>query len=142
MLANVLWAQEYANRYGSKGITAVAVHPGAVATRAQRHLVGEGCLAFLAKCCLKGMIRMIPVWPGSQTTLHAVLSDNVAQHNGKYFAQAFSPSLPFGQPVYEKSEQDSGGWPMSEQPSAVARDPANSARLWELSTQAVQRFLP
>uniref|UniRef100_A0A7S0ACP9 Protochlorophyllide reductase n=1 Tax=Pyrodinium bahamense TaxID=73915 RepID=A0A7S0ACP9_9DINO len=140
MLANVMWAREYANHYAQNGITAVSVHPGCVATNAQRHRVGQGCWSECVKLALKYAIRMIDVWPGSQTTLHAILADSVVTHNGDHYAQAFSPSLPFGQPVYETREQDSGGWPM-EEPSSFARDPANLKRLWDLSQSAVKAFL-
>lgn len=140
MLANVMWATEYAERFGQQGITAVSVHPGCVSTGAQRHMLGEGCYASCFKCFLKWGIRMIDVWPGSQSTLYALLSDDVPNHNGGHFAQAYSPVLPFGEPVYETKDQDSGGWPMAE-PLPFARDPVNRARLWKLSEDAVRFFL-
>ncbi|CAE7386871.1 SGSM3, partial [Symbiodinium pilosum] len=120
MLANVMWATTFAEREGKHGITAVSVHPGCVSTGAQRHMIGDGCFAGCFKCLLKFGIRMIDVWPGSQSTLYALLSDDVPNHNGAHFAQAFSPVLPFGEPVYETKDQDAGGWPMA-QPSPFAR---------------------
>ena len=139
-LANVMWAREFANRHGQHGVRAVSVHPGAVDTNAQRHMVPQGCTGALVKRLLKYGIRMIDVWLGSQTTLHAIRSPSVVAHNGEHYAQAFSSELPFGQPVYETKEQDAGGWPM-EEPSSFARDSENLKRLWDLSEKAVQEFI-
>eukprot|EP00928_Gymnodinium_smaydae_P027406 TRINITY_DN21207_c0_g1_i1.p1 TRINITY_DN21207_c0_g1~~TRINITY_DN21207_c0_g1_i1.p1 ORF type:complete len:343 (+),score=41.42 TRINITY_DN21207_c0_g1_i1:41-1069(+) len=140
MLANVMWAREYADRYGKQGVTAVSIHPGCVDTNAQRHMVGEGCWGRVVKRMLKYGIRMIDTWPGSQTTLHAVLADSVSEHSGEHYAQSFSPHLPFKQPVYERLEQDAGGWPM-EEPSNFARNPENLKRLWSLSEDAVKEYV-
>jgi len=69
-LANVYFTQELQRRFGSQGLRAYALHPGAVATNLMRHMGILGVIAGPFK-----MLTFKTPLEGAQTTLFCALSD-------------------------------------------------------------------
>lgn len=120
-LANLLHARELAKRLEGTGVTAASVHPGFVRTNLMQHTMGSTMIA-LAGPALSMMGRIEP-WPGAQTSLQAILADDLT--NGGYYAQTNSPQ-----------GAHKGGWPCTS-PLAEASDDAVAARLWEVSEKII-----
>jgi hypothetical protein len=70
---------------------------------------------------------MIEPWEGAQTTLYALLSPEVAKHNGEFFSQTG---------MYREKAAGRGGWPLRS-PNPHANDAAAPARLTAMSRQLV-----
>jgi retinol dehydrogenase-13 len=113
-LANALHARELAKRWaGAGGVTAVSVDPGAVDTELQRHVaVGGAPVGDWLKLVFWPLLKT--PWQGAQTTLHALLADDVPAHAGEFFADA-APHA-----VYSSGFND-----------------ANAEKLWQESLAAV-----
>jgi NAD(P)-dependent dehydrogenase (short-subunit alcohol dehydrogenase family) len=125
-LANLLHAQELAHRLEGTGVTAVSVHPGWVRTNLVRHSAPvflQNTLAFALR--LAGMIEP---WEGAQTTLYALLSEEVPKHNGEFFSQTG---------MYRDKSKNRGGWPLVS-PNPAAHDRALAARLFDESEKLIR----
>lgn len=101
-LANLLHAKQLAKRLGGVGVTAASVHPGWVRT----NLVRQSMPVWVQDVLLKPVFRlagMIEPWEGAQTSLYALLSPDVMQHNGAFFSQLG---------IYREKSATKGGWPL------------------------------
>lgn len=110
-LANLLHAKSLARRLEGTGVVPVSVHPGWVRTDLARHSMP----LFLQNVVLRPFLRMagmIEPWEGAQTTLHALLADEVAEHPGAFYSQLG---------IYRDKAANRGGWPMSS-PNPKAHD--------------------
>ena len=125
-LANVLHAKELAERLEGTGVSAVSVHPGWVRTNLIRHTMPTFLQDYLLRPIL-GLMGMIGPWEGAQTSLHALLADDVPEHSGAYYSQ---------RGVYRDKAKNGGGWPM-ESPNPQAHDAQAASRLYEKSRELV-----
>jgi len=115
-LANLLFAREMAKQYPE--ITTVSVHPGFVKSNLMKVPAVVKPVLNLMMPVLMGMIQP---WEGVQTSLHAILEDNL--ENGAYYAQQNSP------------KGCVGGWP-TVSPNYQVTD-ENAAKLWLISENLV-----
>jgi len=110
-LANILFTNELARRLANTGVTANSLHPGFVFTNffANSGLLGQA---------MKWLGRVIAITPeaGARTTVYLATSPEVVGVTGQYFAKQ-KPATP----------------------TAAARDPEASARLWTLSESMTVR---
>jgi NAD(P)-dependent dehydrogenase (short-subunit alcohol dehydrogenase family) len=125
-LANLLHAKGLAKRLADRGVTAVSVHPGWVRTDLMRHSMPSFIQNYIARPFLK-MAGMIEPWEGAQTSLHALLADDVGQHAGAFYSQTGT---------YRDSSLNKGGWPLRS-PNPVAHDEAAVDRLFDRSRELV-----
>ena len=111
-LANVLFTRELARRGAVHGITANAIHPGAVTSNFWSH----GDATFQSRL---DQIRETTVTPdaAAQTIVHLVSSPGAAAISGKYF--------------FMGEERD---------PSAAALDSDSAARLWNVSETMLEKL--
>ena len=117
--ANVLFAIEANRRWSDEGITANAVHPGAIAaTNLSRHLDPD----YLEQLRTSGVFRYKTIEQGAATTVLVATSPQLEGIGGRYFEDCNEA------PVVEHPTQDTGSGVAS-----YAVDPANAERLWELS---------
>jgi NAD(P)-dependent dehydrogenase (short-subunit alcohol dehydrogenase family) len=122
--ANVLFAVEAAKRWASDGITANAVHPGAIAaTNLSRHMDPEA----LAGLRASGMFSYKTIEQGAATSVLVATSPLLKGIGGRYFedgneAVVLDPAAP---------ETSGSGV------AAYALDPAAAARLWQVSVDAL-----
>ena len=123
-LANVLHAKELARHLEGTGVTAVSLHPGWVRTNLVKHSMPVWVQDILMRPFM-GLMGMIEPWEGAQTTLHAVLDDEVPHHNGAYYSQ---------KGLYRDKSAAPGGWPLVS-PNPVAHDDAVSKRFWDISRE-------
>ena len=124
--ANVLFAVEAGRRWAADGITANAVHPGGIMdTNLSRHMPPEYLEA--AKASSQQVLKS--VGQGAATTIVVATSPDLATVTGAYFEDC------------QRSEvigPDDGDIPSHPRGVAwYALDPANAARLWDLSVRAV-----
>lgn len=109
-LANLLHAQHLAKQLKGKSVTAVSVHPGWVRTNLIRGTMPVWVQNTIMRPALK-MMGMIEPWEGAQTSLYALLADDVKKHSGAYYSQLG---------VYRDKSFNKGGWPMqSPNPNAT-----------------------
>lgn len=125
-LANLLHARQLAKRLADRGITAVSVHPGWVRTNLIRSTMPVWAQDIVLRPILR-LAGMIEPWEGAQSTLYALLSPEVAAHNGAYFSQLG---------MYRDKAANKGGWPLAS-PNPHAHDDATAARLDEVSRRLV-----
>jgi NAD(P)-dependent dehydrogenase (short-subunit alcohol dehydrogenase family) len=124
--ANVLFAVEATKRWASDGITANAVHPGAIAaTNLSRHMDPET----LAGLRTSGMFTYKSIEQGAATSVLAATSPLLESVGGRYFedcneAVVLDPGAP--------ATSGSGV-------AAYALDPEAAARLWQVSVDALTR---
>jgi NAD(P)-dependent dehydrogenase (short-subunit alcohol dehydrogenase family) len=119
--ANVLFAVEATHRWRDEGITANAVHPGAIATtNLSRYLDPD----YLEQLRASGTYRYKTVEQGAATSVLVATSPQLEGIGGRYFEDCNES------PTVEPSEATGSGV------AAYALDPANAARLWELSESA------
>ena len=113
-LANVMFTYELAKRVKDKGITANCLHPGFVATKFgnNNNLLWRGFIGF-AKA-----LMAISVEDGAKTSLHLACSDEVKEITGRFFAE---------------SKVKKG--------SSKAKNEEHNRKLWEISEDAVAKFL-
>lgn len=105
-LANILFANELAKRLGTSGQTANSVHPGVIHTNLGRHMnpIARGALALGAPLVLKSTAQ------GAATQCYVAVHPNVQGVTGKYFADCNQAT-----------------------PTALGRDEAMAAKLWDVS---------
>jgi NAD(P)-dependent dehydrogenase (short-subunit alcohol dehydrogenase family) len=119
--ANVLFAVEATRRWASDGITANAVHPGAIATtNLSRHIDPD----VLAGLVASGSYEYKTPEQGAATSVFVASSPQLEGIGGRYFVDCNEA------PVVDPSEPiDARGNGVA----AYALDPANAKRLWEVS---------
>jgi retinol dehydrogenase-12 len=106
-LANLLFTRELARRLEGSGVTANAVHPGAVATR-----LGHQNGWWVAPVTRAVGVFFRTPEQGAATTLYAVLAPELEGLSGRYLADS-----------------------REKQPSALARDAELARRLWDASAR-------
>lgn len=111
-LFNVLFIKALAERYGSKGITAFALHPGVVKTNFNAKLKGK--LKFMFSLAAPFMI--LPE-KGAETSVYLATAPKLDKMSGNYF-------------VKQKQAK----------PAAVANNEQARNKLWELSEKMVAKF--
>jgi retinol dehydrogenase-13 len=125
-LANLLHARELARRLAGTGITSASVNPGWVRTNLVRVSLPMWIQnLFIPLLRLAGMIEP---WEGTQSTLHALLAPEIAQHSGEYYSQIG---------LYRDKQARKGGWPLYS-PNPIAHDDEVAERLWAASAALVQ----
>ena len=113
-LANILHANELANRLVNTGISVYSLHPGAILTDLGRDIDQKmpACLASIFKkiygFCLKTPFH------GAQTTLYCLLEDKIEHESGNYYSGCAKVD-----------------------PSPQAQNAEASKKLWELSEKLV-----
>ena len=116
--ANVLFAVEAARRWAGDGITANAVHPGAIETNLSRHMDPEDVEQLLTS----GMYRYKTIEQGAATSVLVATSPLLEGVGGRYFEDCNEALT-----VDNVTETTPSGV------AAYALDAANAKRLWELS---------
>lgn len=113
-LANVMFTYELAKRIEKTGITANCLHPGFVATKFgnNNNILWRSVISF-AK-----LLMAINVKDGAKTTVHLACSDEVADTNGRFFADC-----------------------KVKQGSSKAKNDEHNKKLWELSEKLVAPFV-
>ena len=125
-LANLLHARGLAKHLEGTGVTATSVHPGWVRTDLARHSMPLFVQNYIARPFLK-LAGMIEPWEGAQSSLYALLADDVAEHSGEYYSQTG---------VYRDKSCNKRGWPLRS-PNPAANDDAMVDALWQRSTELV-----
>jgi NAD(P)-dependent dehydrogenase (short-subunit alcohol dehydrogenase family) len=129
--ANILFAVDATRRWAADGITANAVHPGAIAeTNLSRHMDAEELAALRGS----GTFRFKTIEQGAATSVLVATTPQLQGVGGRYFEDCNqAPVLESTSP--ETSSQDSGSYqPMPEGAvAAYALDPENASRLWDVS---------
>jgi NAD(P)-dependent dehydrogenase (short-subunit alcohol dehydrogenase family) len=117
--ANVLFAVGANRRWAADGITANAVHPGAIETNLARHLSPD----YLDQLRSSGAFRFKTVEQGAATSVLVATSPLLEGVGGRYFEDCNEA------PVVDPGS----GAPPPSGVAAYALDPANADRLWEVS---------
>jgi NAD(P)-dependent dehydrogenase (short-subunit alcohol dehydrogenase family) len=118
--ANVLFAVEAQRRWSADGITANAVHPGAILeSNLSRHIDP----AVLEQLRASGVYRMKTLQQGAATSVLVATWPPLDGQGGHYFEHGNEA------PVVDAPVTTQGGSGVA----AYALDPANAARLWEVS---------
>jgi len=118
--ANVLFAVEANRRWSDEGITANAVHPGAIATtNLSRYLDPE----YLEGLRVSGVYRYKTAEQGAATSVLVATSPQLEGVGGRYFEDCNESAV-----IDASSAQNSGSGV-----AAYAVDPTTAERLWELS---------
>ncbi|MFT5354875.1 MAG: NAD(P)-dependent dehydrogenase (short-subunit alcohol dehydrogenase family), partial [Polyangiales bacterium] len=125
-LANVLHAKELSKRLEGSGVTAVSVHPGWVRTDLAKHTMPLFVQNYILLPVFK-LMGMIEPWQGAQTSLHAMLADDVPEHSGAFYSQTG---------IYRDKSCNKGGWPLTS-PNPHAHDDAMASALWTKSEELV-----
>lgn len=113
-LANVLFSNELARRWASRGITSNALNPGNVRSRITRH---NALLNALHQSPVARLVIMTEA-EGARASVRAALAPELEGVSGLYFDK-----------LKEKP------------PSKPARDPEAARRLWEISERLVESAL-
>jgi NAD(P)-dependent dehydrogenase (short-subunit alcohol dehydrogenase family) len=117
--ANVLFAVEAARRWAGDGITANAVHPGAIAdTNLSRHMAPE----VLEQLRTSGIYSYKTIEQGAATSVLVATSPQLEGIGGRYFEDCNEAV------VLDPPPPDAPGGV-----AAYAVDPGNAERLWEVS---------
>lgn len=119
--ANVLFAVELTRRWAGDGITANALMPGAIETNLSRH-IDTDTLAALRRAVL---FPFKTPQQGAATSVLLAASPLLAGVGGRYFEDC------------NEAEEVSGNEAALRGVAAYALDPANAARLWEMSVEMV-----
>jgi NAD(P)-dependent dehydrogenase (short-subunit alcohol dehydrogenase family) len=118
--ANVLFAVEANRRWAREGITANAVHPGAIeATNLSRYLEPE----YLEELRASGVYRYKTTEQGAATSVLVATSPQLDGIGGRYFEDCNEA------PTVDAVAAPNAGSGVA----SYALDPANAERLWELS---------
>jgi len=118
--ANVLFAVEANRRWADEGVTANAVHPGAIeATNLSRYLDRE----YLDQLRASGTYRYKTPEQGAATSVLVATSPQLERIGGRYFEDCNES------PVVDPTSGQSPGAGVA----SYALDPTNAERLWELS---------
>jgi NAD(P)-dependent dehydrogenase (short-subunit alcohol dehydrogenase family) len=121
--ANILLAVEATRRWAADGITANAVHPGAIAeTNLSRHMTPEALEALRAS----GQFTFKTTEQGAATSVLLATSPQLEGIGGRYFEDCQEAG-----PVDPGAEVPGSGV------APYALDPENARRLWELSLEVV-----
>jgi NAD(P)-dependent dehydrogenase (short-subunit alcohol dehydrogenase family) len=124
--ANVLFAVEATRRWAGDGITANAVHPGAIAaTNLSRHMDPED----LQRLRTSGMFRIKTIEQGAATGVLVATSPLLEGVGGRYFEDCNEALT-----VDKVTETTPSGV------AAYALDAANARRLWELSLELLENL--
>ena len=122
--ANVLFAVEATKRWASDGITANAVHPGAIAaTNLSRHM-DPGALAGLRA---SGMFSYKTIEQGAATSVLVATSPLLESVGGRYFEDCHEAV------VLDPGAAETSGSGVA----PYALDPEAAARLWRVSADAL-----
>ena len=129
--ANVLFAVEATRRWGADGITANAVHPGAIAeTNLSRHMNAEE----LATLRESGTFRFKTVAQGAATSVLVATTPQLEGIGGRYFEDCNeAPVLDPGSPGTGSHDPGTYGPMQQGGVAAYALDPENATRLWDVS---------
>ena len=120
--ANVLFAVEATRRWAGDGITANAVHPGAIAdTNLSRHMDPEQ----LARLRDSGAYRYKTIPQGAATSVLVATSPQLEGIGGRYFEDC--NEAPVVEPRPAPADSPSFGV------AAYALDPVAAKRLWDVS---------
>lgn len=113
-LANVMFTYELAKRIEKTGITANCLHPGFVATKFgnNNNILWRSVISF-AK-----LLMAISVKDGAKTTVHLACSDEIADTNGRFFADC-----------------------KVKEGSSKAKNDEHNKKLWELSEEFIAPFI-
>ncbi|KAJ5190976.1 NAD(P)-binding protein [Penicillium cinerascens] len=123
-LANIYMANEIERRYGSVGLHALSVHPGAVATAIGRHLPVEVIQKMAQN---QGLLRNLKDIPqGAATTVWAAVSKGLEGKGGLYLSDCS---------VAEEDDLDESIY--SGKYASYAFNPDEEARLWKDSLEMV-----
>jgi len=124
--ANVLFAVEATKRWASDGITANAVHPGAIAaTNLSRHVDPEA----LADLRASGMFSYKTIEQGAATSVLVATSPLLESVGGRYFEDCHEAV------VLDPGTEETSGSGVA----PYALDPEAAARLWRVSADALAR---
>lgn len=123
-LANLLHARGLAKHLDGTGVTAVSVHPGWVRTDLAKHTMPLFVQNYLARPIFR-LRGMIEPWEGAQTSLHALLADEIEP--GAFYSQLGT---------YRDKAANAGGWPLRS-PNPNAHDDALVEGLWTKSRELV-----
>lgn len=118
-LANLLFSKEMAKRHPD--ILCASVHPGFVDSNLMKMNAAAYALSYPILTYGYGRID---AWSGVQTSLHAILSDDI--ESGKYYAQCGSPAGSIG------------GWPCDPKDINDEVTEENAAKLWDLSLKLLK----
>jgi NAD(P)-dependent dehydrogenase (short-subunit alcohol dehydrogenase family) len=122
--ANVLFAVEATRRWAGEGITANAVHPGAIAeTNLSRHMDP----VVLAELRGSGVYRYKTIEQGAATSVLAATSAQLEGVGGRYVENCNEAEMVHVDPAE----------PPSSGVADYALDTANAERLWELSESLI-----
>jgi NAD(P)-dependent dehydrogenase (short-subunit alcohol dehydrogenase family) len=128
--ANALFAVEATRRWAGEGIMANAVHPGAIATTGlSRHMDPDALADVIAR---SGYDYKTPE-QGAATSVLVATSPQLEGIGGHYFADC--NEAPLIDPGVSPAPRGFGV-------AAYALDPADAARLWELSLKLLGRTGP
>ena len=135
--ANVLFAVEATRRWAADGITANAVHPGAIAeTNLSRHMNAEE----LATLRESGTFRFKTIGQGAATSVLVATTPLLDGIGGRYFEDC--NEAPVLDPISPgTSRPDPGTYGPMQQGgvAAYALDPKNASRLWDVSLAMLGR---
>jgi NAD(P)-dependent dehydrogenase (short-subunit alcohol dehydrogenase family) len=121
--ANILFAVEATRRWAADGVTANAVHPGAIAeTNLSRHMDAKALEALRAS----GQFTFKSIEQGAATSVLLASSPQLEGIGGRYFEDVNE-----AEPVDPSTELPASGV------AAYALDPDNARRLWDLSLEIV-----
>jgi NAD(P)-dependent dehydrogenase (short-subunit alcohol dehydrogenase family) len=121
--ANVLFAVEATRRWQGDGVTANAVHPGAIPTNLSRHMDPE----VLADLRASGTFTYKTPEQGAATSVLVATSPQLEGIGGRYFEDCNEAA------VVDPSASDFVGSGVA----AYALDPGNAERLWDVSQDLV-----
>ncbi len=125
-LAQVLYSRYQAKLLKRLDITSVSIHPGWV----QTPLIKYTLPVFFQNVLLKpflSMAGMTNTTIGSQTTLHCLIDDSVADKSGCFFSQVG---------IYKDKASRAGGWPMKS-PNSQVYDDVLCERLFKAANSMV-----
>ena len=125
-LAQVLYSRYQAKLLKSSNISSVSIHPGWV----QTPLIKYTLPVFFQNVLLKPFLSMAGMnntTIGSQTTLHCLIDDSVANETGSFFSQVG---------IYKDKESRAGGWPMKS-PNSQVYDNVLCEKLFKLANSMV-----
>jgi NAD(P)-dependent dehydrogenase (short-subunit alcohol dehydrogenase family) len=124
--ANVLFAVEATRRWAADGITANAVHPGAIAdTNLARHMDAEELEGLRAS----GLYRYKTPEQGAATSVVVATSPRLEGIGGRYFEDCNEA------PLVDPSAPGASTFGVA----AYALDRDNASRLWEISLDMIRR---
>jgi NAD(P)-dependent dehydrogenase (short-subunit alcohol dehydrogenase family) len=124
--ANILFAVGLSKRLRQFGVTANAVHPGAIMTELGRHLTATDLDVMRAAWAESGPITFKTVEQGAATEVWAAVSPALADVSGRYLEDCHIAEEAVG-------PRSLTGY------RAYAVDADNAERLWQLSEQIVGR---